>query len=226
MQSAFLGPSYSNHEVEKVIRKCNANYIYFENFNELTEVISKHIHNGKVIGWFQDRMEFGPRALGNRSILGNATNAQMQSIINQKIKKRESFRPFAPSVLEEDVELYFKELKCSPYMLFVAQSNSGVNAPAVIHVDGTARIQTVNKNVHPKFHALISAYKELSGCGMIVNTSFNQRGEPLVCTPADAYEAFVRMGLDFLVINNYIFDHSLQPLRQLKGIQTQNLMPD
>ncbi len=226
MKGAFLGPSYANREVEKAIRKYNANYAYFENFNELTEVISKHIHNGKLIGWFQGRMEFGPRALGNRSILANATDPQMQSIINQKIKKRESFRPFAPSVLEEDVELYFKGLKCSPYMLFVAQSNSGINTPAVIHVDGTARIQTVNKNMHPKFHALISAYKKLSGSGMVVNTSFNQRGEPLVCTPADAYEAFVRMGLDFLVINNYIFDYTLQPLQRLKGIQTQNLMPD
>lgn len=226
IKGAFLGPSYSNNEVEKAVKKYEAKYDYYENFEELSEFISKQIHAGKIIGWFQDRMEFGPRALGNRSILADATNPQMQSIINQKIKKRESFRPFAPAILEEDVELYFKELKYSPYMLFVAQRNDGVNAPSVIHVDATARIQTVNKNIHPKFHQLISAYKKISGCSMIINTSFNQRGEPLVCSPKDAYEAFIRMGLDFLVINNYVFEYAHQPVEELKNIQHLRLIPD
>lgn len=212
MKGAFLGPGYTDNEIERALRKYETRYSYYESFDALTVFISNEIKNGKIIGWFQDRMEFGPRALGNRSILADPTNPEMQNIINKKIKRRESFRPFAPAILEEDVCLYFKSIASSPYMLFVAEINdNGNTTPAVIHVDGTARIQTVNTYLHPKFYKLIYEYKKLTGYSMLINTSFNQRGEPLVCSPEDAYKAFIRMGLDFLVMNNFVFDYMRQP---------------
>jgi carbamoyltransferase len=190
--------------------------------------------DGKVIARYDGRMEFGPRALGNRSILGDPRDPEMQKKLNLKIKYREGFRPFAPSVLAEDAHRYF-ELNGvdSPYMLLVAPVREelrkplpeGYNEmdmwtrlyrqrsdiPAVTHVDYSARIQTVHKDSNPRYHALISAFKEKTGCGLVVNTSFNVRGEPIVCTPEDAYRCFMRTEMDYLVINDTLFDKKEQP---------------
>jgi len=181
----------------------------------------------------QGRMEFGPRALGARSILGDARNPDMQKKLNLKIKYRESFRPFAPSVLDEDCGRYFENISYSPYMLLVApvkeerRNNLPENydklplkdklyylrsdLPAITHIDFSARIQTVHKDTNPKYWQLISAFNKLTGYSVIVNTSFNVRGEPIVCTPEDAYRCFMRTEMDFLVIGNYLFDKSYQP---------------
>ncbi|HWR72879.1 MAG TPA: carbamoyltransferase C-terminal domain-containing protein, partial [Nitrospirota bacterium] len=188
---------------------------------------------GKVIGWFQGRMEYGPRALGNRSILGDARLPEMQARINLKIKFRESFRPFAPAVLAEEASSYFELDRPSPYMLLTAnvardrrislsesekrlQGTERLNVvrssiPAVTHVDYSARVQTVHRDTNPLFHALISAFYTKTGCPVIINTSFNVRGEPIVCTPEDAYRCFMRTDMDYLVIGQYILDKSLQP---------------
>jgi carbamoyltransferase len=185
-----------------------------------------------VVGWFQGRMEFGPRALGNRSILGDARNRDMQKTLNLKIKYRESFRPFAPSVLEEDAGRYFDLETPSPYMLLVAQVHKKQvkelppdyqklplmdrlyvdrsEIPAVTHIDLSARIQTVHKKSNPRYYALIDAFKRKAGVGVIVNTSFNVRGEPIVCSPEDAYRCFMRTEMDYLVLGNYLFDKQAQ----------------
>jgi carbamoyltransferase len=198
--------------------------------------VAQHIAAGNVVGWFQGRMEFGPRALGNRSILGDARNREMQMKLNLKIKYRESFRPFAPSVLIEDNQEYFDIDKPSPYMLLVADvrqkhllelpedyydlpvmerlyvQRSGI--PAVTHIDNSARIQTVHKETNPRFWQLISEFKKLTGYGVIINTSFNVRNEPIVCTPEDAYKCFMRTEMDYLVIGDYLFDKKKQPVGQ------------
>jgi carbamoyltransferase len=188
---------------------------------------------GKVIGWFQGRMEYGPRALGNRSILGDARNPEMQKKLNLKIKYREGFRPFAPSVLQEDVQEYFELDRPSPYMLLVAPVRAekriplpkGYNGqslyerlyflrsdlPAITHIDYSARIQSVDKNVNPRYWQLIQQFKKLTGYGVIVNTSFNVRGEPIVCSPQDAYRCFMRTEMDYLVMGNYMLDKRDQP---------------
>jgi carbamoyltransferase len=187
----------------------------------------------KVVGWFQGRMEFGPRALGARSILGDARSPSMQSVMNLKIKHRESFRPFAPAILREEVANYFEIDSDSPYMLMVApvreekrrsmtrEENGlfGIDKlniprsviPAVTHVDYSARIQTVRAEENPVFHELLTAFHTLTGCPVIVNTSFNVRGEPIVCSPADAYRCFMRTEMDFLVLENFVLDKSKQP---------------
>jgi carbamoyltransferase len=187
----------------------------------------------KVVGWFQGRMEFGPRALGARSILGDARSPSMQSVMNLKIKHRESFRPFAPAILREEVANYFEIDSDSPYMLMVApvreekrrsmtREESGLFGidklnvprsviPAVTHVDYSARIQTVSAEDNFVFHQLLTAFHSLTGCPAIVNTSFNVRGEPIVCSPADAYRCFMRTEMDFLVLENFVLDKSEQP---------------
>ena len=189
--------------------------------------------DGKVIGWFQGRMEFGPRALGARSILGDARSHKMQSVMNLKIKFRESFRPFAPSVLEDRVSDYFELDSASPYMLIVApvredlripmteeQSNLfGIEKlnvprselPAITHVDYSARVQTVHEDTNPRYHALIKAFEKRTGCGVVVNTSFNVRGEPIVATPDDAYRCFMRTEMDYLVMENVLIAKRDQP---------------
>jgi len=186
-----------------------------------------------VVGWFQGRMEFGPRALGNRSILGEPRSPRMQSVMNLKIKFRESFRPFAPSVLREQVAEWFELDVDSPYMLLVApvrerwriamredeQRLFGIEklnvprstVPAVTHVDYSARIQTVHAETNPLYHALLSRFHALTGCPVLVNTSFNVRGEPIVCTPADAYRCFMRTEMDHLVVGSFLLDKSRQP---------------
>ena len=232
MKGAYLGPGFQEKDVMGTIRKYNAAYQYFDNFDELTKVVASKIAEGNVVGWFQGRMEYGPRSLGNRSILGDARNPEMQKKMNLKIKYREGFRPFAPSVLEEDIEDYFMIDCPSPYMLHVipvkesrkkplpANYNSMAlydrlyhlrsDIPAVTHIDYSARIQSVSKNTNPRYWSLISEFKKQTGYGVIVNTSFNVRGEPIVCTPDDGYRCFMRTEMDFLVIGNFLFDKTKQ----------------
>ncbi len=232
MQGAYLGPEFGEKETLGLIRKYNAPYKYFENFDELLKLVATKISEGNVVGWFQGRMEFGPRALGNRSILGDARNSEMQKKMNLKIKYREGFRPFAPTVLEEDIQKYFVLDSPSPYMLHVipvkkerlkplpeGYHKMGLyerlyhlrsDVPAITHIDYSARIQSVNKNTNPKYWGLINEFKNQTGYGIIVNTSFNVRGEPIVCTPDDGFRCFMRTEMDFLVIGNYLFDKKQQ----------------
>lgn len=234
MQGAYLGPSYSDKEVELMARKYKAVYTKFEDFETLAEQTADLICNANVIGWHQGRMEFGPRALGNRSILGDPTNTEMQRKINLKIKYRESFRPFAPSVLAEDSSNYFDlEGNDSPYMLLVADVNQVHCQPipdnyydmplrerlyvlrsdmqAITHIDFSARVQSVHESTNPKYYTLLQKMKAKNGVGMVINTSFNVRGEPIVCTPEDSYRCFMRTEMDYLVINNYLFQKTAQP---------------
>ena len=197
------------------------------------EEISEHLGNEKVIGWFSGRMEFGPRALGARSIIGDARSVKMQSIMNLKIKYRESFRPFAPIVNFERVSDWFETNRPSPYMLVVSgvKENKRMNMtetenqlfgidklniprseiPAVTHIDYSARVQTVHSETNPRLHQLISAFERKTGCPVLVNTSFNVRGEPIVCTPEDAYKCFMRTEMDYLVLENFVLAKSDQP---------------
>ena len=233
MQGAYLGPFFEQNEIERRLQSLGARYSVSSDA-ELFETCAGLLAEGKALGWFQGRMEFGPRALGGRSILGDARSPQMQSVLNLKVKFRESFRPFAPSILREDLHDWF-ELECdSPYMLLVAdvvekrripmdgqqQALFGIeklniprsDIPAVTHVDYSARIQTVHASTNPRYHALLTAFKARTGCPVLVNTSFNVRGEPIVCTPEDAYRCFMRTGLDFLVIGNAVLRKEEQPL--------------
>ncbi|HOZ31126.1 MAG TPA: carbamoyltransferase N-terminal domain-containing protein, partial [Bacteroidales bacterium] len=226
MKGAFLGPEFSDSEVLKTLRKYSADYKYFENNDDLFGYTAKQLSEGKVCGWFRGRMEYGPRALGNRSILADARNSEMQKKLNLKIKFREGFRPFAPSVLSEDTKKYFDIEVSSPYMLYTAPVNTSIRnklpddynemelmkklytqrsvIPAVTHCDFSARLQTVHKETNPNYHALITKFKELTGTGLIVNTSFNVRGEPIVCTPDDAFRCFMRTEMDILIMQNYV----------------------
>ena len=248
MQGAYLGPEFSDIDIEYIARKHKAIYTKFEDFDKLADNTAKLLSEGNVIGWFQGRMEFGPRALGNRSILGDARNPDMQKKINLKIKHREGFRPFAPSVLAEKVNDYFELTVASPYMLLVSDvvmerrnilpdnytqlplleklyiQRSDI--PAITHVDFSARIQTVHKETNEKYWNLINKFKEQTGYGVIVNTSFNVRGEPIVCSPENAYICFMNTEMDYLVIGNFIFDKKLQ-LKHDKNEQLKlNIKPD
>jgi carbamoyltransferase len=231
MRGGYLGPAYSDDEVERFLRKQEAPYVRLAD-GALCERVAEELAAGKVIGWFQGRMEFGPRALGNRSIIGDARNTKMQSVMNLKIKYRESFRPFAPSVLRERVADYFEMDTDSPYMLLVAPIREGrrtpmteeqralwgiellnvprSDIPAVTHVDYSARIQTVHEATNPRYHALIKAFEAKTGCAVLVNTSFNVRGEPIVCTPADAYRCFMRTEMDLLVLGSCVLEKGAQ----------------
>ena len=213
MKGACLGPQYSDKEILRYLKKQETRFRYFEDSQELASVVSKRISEGNIIGWFQGRMEFGPRALGNRSILADPGNPDMQRILNLKIKFREGFRPFAPAVLAEDAGQYFVPATVSPYMLFVSEVKEEYRGvfPAITHVDYSSRIQTVRKQDNPAFWNLINEFKKISGHGILINTSFNVRGEPIVCTPEDAYLCFMKCGMDFLVIGNYLFDKKQQP---------------
>ncbi|MBS9768585.1 MAG: carbamoyltransferase [Flavobacteriaceae bacterium] len=232
MKGAYLGVEFDEKEILKVVRKYNAEHTYFEDFDELTKKIAEKIADGNVVGWFQGRMEYGPRALGNRSILGDARNPEMQKKMNLKIKYREGFRPFAPSVLEEDMQEYFEIDTPSPYMLNVIPVKKerlkplpkGYNEmplydrlyhlrsdiPSITHIDYSARIQSVSKKTNPRYWSLINEFKNQTGYGIVVNTSFNVRGEPIVCTPDDAFRCFMRTEMDYLVIGNYVFDKKQQ----------------
>ncbi|HAY46006.1 MAG TPA: hypothetical protein DCY55_06930, partial [Gammaproteobacteria bacterium] len=232
MHGSYLGPSFSGTSIETPLKKLGAVYQVMEDQN-MYEKLAELLDDGKVIGWFQGRMEFGPRALGGRSIIGDPRSSQMQSVMNLKIKYRESFRPFAPSVRAEKVADWFEQDSPSPYMLMVApiqhdkrlelnehdQSLFGIDKlnvarsqlPAVTHVDYSARIQTVHEDTNPRYYRLLEAFENRTDCPVLINTSFNVRGEPIVCTPEDAYRCFMRTEMDYLVIENYLLSKPKQP---------------
>ena len=238
MQGAYLGPAFTDAEARESLESVGAVYNTLE-ASELYSSVAELLAKGNVVGWFQGRMEFGPRALGARSIIGDPRNIEMQSVMNLKIKYRESFRPFAPAVLAERIADYFEQAEDSPYMLLVANVREmlrkqvsveddqlfGIDKlnvlrselPAITHIDYSARIQSVHKETNPQFHALLSAFDQLTGCGVLVNTSFNVRGEPIVCTPLDAYRCFMRTEMDSLVIGNMVFAKMDQPVWNEEG---------
>jgi carbamoyltransferase len=212
MKGCYLGPSYSDEDILACLAHQNIPYARFTD-EELFYKVASLLAKGNVIGWFNGRMEFGPRALGSRSILGDARLADMQRNINLKIKFRESFRPFAPAVLSDRASNIFQDCHDSPYMLFTYKcvSNSNIDLshentvyPSIIHVDGSARVQTVSEAESPSFWSLIKSFEKITGCPLIINTSFNLRGEPIVCSPQDAYECFMRTFMDVLVLENYV----------------------
>jgi carbamoyltransferase len=238
MRGSYLGPSFTNEQIELFLKKQNAPYLRL-NDEALLTCLADELASEKVVGWFQGRMEFGPRALGGRSIIGDARSTKMQSVMNLKIKYRESFRPFAPSVLRERVSDYFEMDTDSPYMLLVAPVSEkrrnqmtkeqkalwGIDLlnvpksdiPAITHVDYSARVQTVHEETNPRYYRLIKAFEAKTGCSVIVNTSFNVRGEPIVCTPADAYRCFMRTEMDTLVLENCVLRKADQtPLQEDK----------
>jgi carbamoyltransferase len=231
MKGSYLGPSFTNEFIRKSLDILGAKYRELPNEN-LDDQLAKILADGNVVGYFQGRMEFGPRALGGRSIIGDPRNQKMQSVMNLKIKYRESFRPFAPAVLAEKVSEYFDILAKSPYMLIVAdvlpkhriemtedqKKLFGIeklnvprsSLPAITHVDYSARIQTVHSETNPRFHSLLNKFDQLTGCPVIVNTSFNVRGEPIVSTPEDAFRCFMRTEMDYLVLENFVLDKKEQ----------------
>ena len=232
MQGSYLGPRYKDEVIRTQLDAQGAVYEELDDAS-LSDRLSAVLADEKVAGWFQGRMEFGPRSLGGRSIIGDPRSAKMQSVMNLKIKYRESFRPFAPAVLAEDVSEYFDLDRPSPYMLIVAPVKESLRTPmtaeqqqlfgieklnvprsqipAITHVDYSARVQTVHAQSNPKFHALLEKFKERTGCSVLVNTSFNVRGEPIVCTPEDAYRCFMRTEMDYLVIENFLLAKTEQP---------------
>ncbi len=234
MAGSYLGPAYSENDTRRVARKYDAPFRAFDTTEAMADEVARLLDEGHVVGWFQGRMEYGPRALGARSILGDARNPDMQKRLNLKIKYREGFRPFAPSVLEEDCGEYFDIDRPSPYMLLVADvadthKNNDLPAnyrelplmerlytqrsdiPAVTHVDFSARIQTVSRATNEPYWQLLNAFKQRTGCPILVNTSFNVRGEPIVRTPEDAYRCFMRTEMDYLVVGNALFEKGAQP---------------
>ena len=225
MSGAFLGPSFSQADIERRLTKAGAHFAVLSE-DDMIETTAQALAAEQAVAWFQGRMEFGPRALGARSILGDPRSATMQKNLNLKVKYRESFRPFAPSVLREDVSDWFELDSDSPYMLIVAgvrqdkrramtrdeEALFGIDKlnivrseiPAVTHVDYSARVQTVHEDTNPLYHRLLKRFKALTGCSVLVNTSFNVRGEPIVCTPEDAFRCFMGNELDLLVVGNCV----------------------
>ncbi len=245
MNGSYLGPEFSEGDIARFLDEHGYRGRRVEP-SALADEVAALIAGEKVVGLFQGRMEFGPRALGNRSILGDARSPRMQSVMNLKIKFRESFRPFAPSVLREHVHEWFELNYESPYMLLVADVRSdrrltptgsesigleSVNVPrslipAVTHVDYSARVQTVRREVNPRYYDIIDAFHRRTGCPVIVNTSFNVRGEPLVCTPEDAYRCFMRTNMDALVLENFILEKADQPSIPAKDAWQQEFVLD
>ncbi|MDC0146191.1 carbamoyltransferase [Amylibacter sp.] len=237
MKGAYLGPEFSDAEIEAELIECGATFKKLSE-NELIETVATALADEKAVGWMQGRMEFGPRALGGRSIIADPRSPAMQKQLNLKVKYRESFRPFAPSVLREDVAEWFEHETDSPYMLLVADVQNdkrrvmtneedalfGINklnvprssVPAITHVDYSARIQTVHADTNPKYHAVISKFKEKTGCPLVVNTSFNVRGEPIICTPTDAFKCFMGTEMDVLAVGNYLLykEHQDEALKE------------
>ena len=236
MEGSYLGPKFSDDVIRRDLDAVGAVYKHIDE-DTLMDQLAQFLEEGRVIGWVQGRMEFGPRALGARSIIGDPRNTKMQSVMNLKIKYRESFRPFAPAVLAERVSDYFELDRPSPYMLLVAPVKDvlripmtdeqeqlfGIDKlnvprstiPAITHVDYSARIQTVHQETNPRFHRLLKSFEARTGCGVLVNTSFNVRGEPIVCTPQDAYRCFMRTEMDYLVVENFLLAKPDQPIRKL-----------
>ena len=208
MQHAFWGPSFTNEEIRTALDQAEAVYDTIEDEDELVQRVARMIADGQVVGWFQGRLEFGPRALGARSLLADPRSEKMKDVINAKVKFREAFRPFAPAVLKEHAHEYFDmpEGMDAPYMLLVPKVHEEKRRliPAVTHKDGTARVQTVTEAQHGRYYRLIRAFGRLTGVPIVINTSFNVRGEPIVCTPADAYNTYVKTGIDALVIGNHV----------------------
>ncbi len=237
MQGSYLGPSYSQKEIETALTAEHAVYRLF-NEEDMLATIAEALAQDKVVGWFQGRMEFGPRALGARSILGNPASAKMQSVLNLKIKYRESFRPFAPAILAENVSDWFQLEGSSPYMMMVAPVSEGKRlpsaekdkdlpflerlnlprslAPAITHIDYSARVQTVHPETHPLFHKLIGLFREKTGIPLLINTSFNVRGEPIVCSPADAFRCFMGTDMDVLVVGECVLKKEDQPANSIQ----------
>ena len=225
MKGSYLGPKFDNNFIEQKLKKLKANFIK-KTPEEISINVAKELSNSKTVGWFQGKMEFGPRALGGRSILADPRSSKMQKELNLKIKFRESFRPFAPSVLREDLKNWFELDNDSPYMLLVSQIKKdkqismsekdeklfGIDKlnvkrsqiPAITHVDYSARIQTVHKDTNPKYYNLINEFKKITDCPVLVNTSFNVRGEPIVCSVEDAFNCFMGTNLDILVLEDFI----------------------
>tara|TARA_B100000686_G_C16672187_1_gene907099 strand:- start:609 stop:1367 length:759 start_codon:yes stop_codon:yes gene_type:complete len=237
MEGSYLGPSFNNEEIDLNLKKLGAVYEKYSD-EDLIKITAQELSKEKTIGWFQGRMEFGPRALGARSIIADPRSEKMQKTLNLKVKFRESFRPFAPSIIREEVSNWFN-LDCdSPYMLLVADINKSIKKemsesekklfgidklnikrskiPAVTHVDYSARIQTVDKNTNEKYYKLIQEFNKITGCPVIVNTSFNVRGEPIVCSINDAYSCFMGTDLDMLVCGNFILYKEKQNSQLLK----------
>ena len=232
MKGALLGPSFPPEEIQRYLDSQGAHYVRLDRPSLLLETAAV-LAAGRIVGWLNGRMEFGPRALGGRSILGDPRSPRMQTDMNMKIKYREGFRPFAPSILREKVNEWFELDSDSPYMLLVAPVKRsrripmtgdqellwGIaqlnvprsDVPAVTHVDYSARVQTVTHDDNPDYHDLLVAFEALTGCPMLVNTSFNVRGEPIVCTPADVYRCFMRTGIEHLVLGPFLLDKTLQP---------------
>jgi carbamoyltransferase len=232
MRGGYLGPRFGRDEIKRQLDAMGAVYVELDD-EALLPRVAALMDDQNVVGWFQGRMEFGPRALGGRSIIGDPRSAKMQSVMNLKIKHRESFRPFAPAVLGEDVDRYFALDRGSPYMLIVAPVREDLRLtmtdeqsrlfgieklnlkrsqlPAVTHVDFSARIQTVHEATNPRFHRLLREFKARTGCGVLVNTSFNVRGEPIVGAPTDAYRCFMRTEMDCLVVENFLLLKAEQP---------------
>ncbi len=233
LRGSYLGPCVEEKDIRSLIKKFKASATKYDDFDSLTNDVANFLKDGNIVGWVQGRMEFGPRALGSRSILADPRNAEMQQKLNLKIKYRESFRPFAPSVLIEDAPTYFELEGASPYMLLVKPIKKNLrkqvpanynqlnvrqklyysrsDLPSITHIDFSARVQTVHLKTNPRYHKLIQAFKKRTGCSVLVNTSFNVRGEPIVCTPEDAYRCFMRTGIDYLVIGDYLFSKKNQP---------------
>ena len=245
MKGAYLGPKFSENSIEEKLIKLKCKYIK-KTSDEISTFVAKELSNNKTVGWFQGRMEFGPRALGGRSILADPRSEKMQKELNLKIKFRESFRPFAPSVLREDVGDWFEQNSDSPYMLLVSEIKKekqismsaedsklfGIDKlnikrssiPAVTHVDYSARIQTVHKDTNPKYYNLIKQFKKITGCPVLVNTSFNVRGEPIVCSVEDAFNCFMGTNLDILVIENFILIKENQDQSHLKDYKNKFIL--
>ena len=248
MHGSLLGPEYSDADIEKLCGKVGAKYTREVTEQEVCTRVAGLLANGAVVGWFQGKMEFGPRALGNRSILADARDPEMQKKLNLQIKFRESFRPFAPSVLLEDMPDYFESDTASPYMLLIDYVNEKhkrplpagydklplteklyfprSDIPSVTHLDFSARVQTVHKDINPRYWNLINAFKKLTGYGILINTSFNVRGEPIVCSPLDAWRCFMNTGMDYLVMNNYILDKKDQPEFRVEKYYKGKIRPD
>ena len=236
MRGALLGPAYNNEEIQTLLDSRGLRYEKIQDEQALLKVVAAAVAAGQVVGWFHGRMEFGPRALGARSILGDARNAGMQATMNLRVKFRESFRPFAPAVLAEDAASFFELEGESPYMLLVAEVRKELRRdltaeetrrmlepdlrkrvnvprstiPAVTHVDMTARVQTVDETRHGRFYRLLKEFKRQTGCAVMINTSFNVRGEPIVCTPDDACRCFLATEMDLLVLENCLLRRSEQ----------------
>lgn len=206
---AYLGPSYSNAYIDRVMRATGIKYHQFRNNrNEILALAASKLAEGKVLGWFHGRMEFGPRSLGARSIIADPRNTTMRDRINAMVKKREGFRPFAPAVIDHLASAHFQLDHDSPFMLETCDVISSLSLPAITHVDNSARVQTVSKETNPYFYELLSAFNELTGCPILLNTSFNVKGEPIVCSPEDALKCFIATDIDCLLLEDYFIDRS------------------